>query len=234
MKRLRFLMFLGIILIEYNLFSQDESSKLSLDFYVQPNMDKKVDVLPNSNLQYYSGKFGIDCGVLINYSISDRFKLGTGITYINRGFTLPLGTNAADINPSYTNIKSGDIYFNENYFSIPLKMGYTLLDYHKFEISPIIGIGLDYLFNLHTRVVENYESKTETQILNPTIDGKTQRFIISGFCGLDLLYQLKDKLDLLVSPNFNSMILPLKYESNSTFKYYYWNLGCRFGLRKRI
>jgi hypothetical protein len=232
---IRILTFIGfIIFIGDNLLSQDESTKLSLDFYVQPNIDKKVDVLPNSDLQYYSGKFGIDCGVLINYSISDRFKLGAGITYINRGFTLPIKTNFIYYDPNNTNIKSGDIYYNENYFSIPLKIGYALLDYHKFEISPIIGIGLDYLFNLHNSAVEVYESKTVYKTVNPKIDSKSQRFVFSGFCGVDMLYHLNNKIDLLVSPNFNSMILPLKYEFNSNFKYYYWNLGCRFGLRKII
>ncbi len=238
MKRLTFIILLFLFI--NNSFSQNEKSKYSFDLYFQPNSDFLIIRPNNPNfIEPLSYKFGVDLGFIINYSISDRFQASTGLTYINRGDLMVIKKSQivflGSDNP-FMGFEENKNWSNYNYFSIPFKIGYLMVSVKNIEISPFIGFGVDYLFNIKSTSKTIFDTVTNNKSVNIPIDNsELNRLSLSGFIGIDFLYQIKNKLILFVSPNYDMMLTPLQKDTNSPlFKTYFWNVGCRFGIRKLI
>ena len=85
--------------------------------------------------------FGLDFDISCNYSITDKFNIGTGINYINRKFKYSYSIRMNNQSAFFSNSK-----YILNYLSIPIKLSYSIFKINKVTISPYIGCGLDYLF----------------------------------------------------------------------------------------
>jgi hypothetical protein len=220
------------------LFAQDVNSKYCLDFFVQPNVDYLIEKPDNSVFMQPSFyKFGINLGVLINYSLTDKFYFGSGFRYINRGYIFSLNKDQLTYSDNNDIPKKLTDSYNYNYFSIPFKFSYSLFNISKVKISPSIGLGFDYLFNIKTSSIIIFDTHTDNQSTNISVTGNINRISLSGLVGIDFSYQIKEKLYFLISPNYDMMLTPLQKSGLFTqyfYRTYFWNLGCSFCIRKTI
>ena len=239
MKRFIFLFF--PILFINNLFSQlNKNSKFSVDLFCQPNFESYTGTIPNATIS--TQNLDVDLGAFCNYFITDRLNIGTGLKFHNTNYTFSQNIDLDNpTNNIWENVKFTN---NFSYLSIPLKIGYAVFFKKKICISPYIGCGFDFIDQGIINKSAMYFTKPVQTIpiipVNSSIPSSQYlwKLSLSAFAGVDFIFQLRTKVDLVISPNYNVMYLPnnptpiFLYPSDS--KIHLWNLGCSFGIRKRM
>jgi hypothetical protein len=181
------------------------------------------------SLQGTYSKLGVNGGFMINYPLSNKILIGTGISYINRGFA----SSISIIDPWGNLSGLHKLIYNLNYLTLPFKLGYTLVEVDKIVIKPYIGVGVSWLFNIYSQDITVYDSYTE-RTYNKYPISFNNLFSLSGSIGVDFLYQYNNKLDFFISPDFDIIIFSPFEENSSSFKPHYWDLGIRMGIRRKF
>jgi hypothetical protein len=166
-----------------------------------------------------SGRVGL-YKVSANTQVSLALKPGVGIDFLHQfnnhlrfttgAYFSPLGFKQTFISVNNAGEIIGNlaVYYNLNYVSVPLLIGYTF-GFDKLNLYSNVGIAPAYLLNVSYKV-------NDTKMTPLT--GEFNSFDISAMFNLGAEFKLGDKLLLNTDLNINKGLLPISDTSYSSFK----------------
>jgi hypothetical protein len=183
---------------------------------------------PNKGKDYFDKEFmsqiddlekpiaGYLFGFRASYHLTNKISLQTGLEYSSIGEKADFGyvpeSGFVEIQGVQVPIYSTENYelimtYKYNYISIPLTFRYTLLDFHKFEVIPCIGMDFSFLVNKSVdNTSENKEIKYATKF--DSEDHRYNNLSTALNVGLEFNYSLTDKLQIFASPNIKQYFTP--------------------------
>ncbi len=239
-----------------------KQSSFSITSFYSPDFAfyhyKNNDVGNSNNMDFkktetesYSSTFG----ALIDYNISKKWGLQSGITLSTSNFDLEsktiyaqrdnsgaikykLSTSVGDIfvKPSFSgNPNIGDSLFAKStthtlqYIGIPMAVTYILYK-GKFTLNIMSGIRANFLTrgSITTELKSGNDNETET---TNRIDG-LKSFYISGLAGIGLDYNIHKNLSLYISPTFRFALNSIN--SNTNVKSFPNSVGFTTGLKIKL
>ena len=147
----------------------------------------------------YDFQNGFSIGARFEYYFSEKLSLRTGLLYSSKGYTV--GYNFSFAQPNDPSVPRNST-FNVGMINIPLLLGYELVNWGKFKITPALGMVV--YGKLHESEVTVYEDDSErknelSEPFSPTLSN-TQ---FSAQFNLGFSYYFTDKVFVLFEPFFN-------------------------------
>jgi hypothetical protein len=237
MKTLTFALL--ICFVSLPVFSQENSTKVSMGFSFNPQLSDKI---PGYLTRHYDDHFKLSwtAGVFLKKQIADKFSIQSGMYLSNKGsayqYQFLLNDTIRDLLLASEGKYPEESYSESNHYfiDIPLTLNYLL---HK-------GRKLSYYsrFGLIGNIYVASEGFTKTDY-NDGSQGVWYRhfnywqlkedFIVrmlnlSVCLALGVEHSINSNFGLFIEPNFDMSILPL-YNSHSSNKPRYYNIGLSFG-----
>ena len=200
------------------------------------NKNEKMQVTYNAGVDFgitLKNKLYINVGVHLNNK-SEKYhfaavplKYGTTIT--------PIYDTTAFIGYDTVASHSGGIaeYNVQNkyqFLSIPLMLGYRFSIKDKLFLTPVIGIGFDYLLSAKSSWID---TQTEQTVSYTKANGAFSLFTIAGKINLNIGWDITDKWSLIVQPGYTRSLESI-YKRGDELKLYPYsydlNLAVRFKL----
>lgn len=215
--------------------------KVFLKFFYSPQLTYRVKHTERTRfVEYYSDyaqtlsyetdaetpSYGDEYGLILEFKLSPRSNLNTGITVDNQGFsTKPTDmTHSAPsyLHPgttwSYTETKTID--YKITFISVPLILNYEFK--HHARRYFYIGIGVE------SKVRYNYS------IDKGHIGGDRKGLDLMGnyfgIANIGVNIPLAKKLDLFIEPNYKHQVGDTEFKSGN-LKLRLWSAGCKVGLK---
>jgi hypothetical protein len=237
MKTLTFTIILCFISL--NILSQKNDSKYSLGLSFNPQLSDKI---PGYLMSYVDDYFKLSwtAGVHIRKQITDKFSLQSGMYLSNKGSACQhqflMNDTIRDLLLASEGKYPEESYSVSNHYfiDIPLTLYYLLHNGRKLIYYTRFG--------LITNIYVAAEGFTKTDY-NDGSQGVWYRHLnywqlkedyivrmlnLSGCLALGVEHSINSNFGLFIEPNFDMSILPL-YNSHSTNKSRYYNIGLRFG-----
>lgn len=164
-------------------------------------------------------KINYSLGPSVNYNISEKFSIMTGLLYATKGYILNYHFNLFDPNdPAFPN-KSN---INVSYLDIPLLISYDFIDQDKLSIFASTGVVSSFLIKEKEISTMGNGSVKETKYSRPPFN----KLLFAIDLGLGLKYNLSEKLFISIVPYWRYGLNKLNdkiLESNQT------STGANFG-----
>ena len=213
-------------------------------FSVQPMYSHPVGVIPSANDSYtiwlqsetLQDKFSFDRGFYIDFFLSKRLVIGTGIRWINRGLYRYYSPGSEIIYASdgihdsiFSNTYLEGREWEDNYYSFPLQIGYRFFDFKKSALSLRFGGSFDLMFSSTDRIEYTFGSNSTIIDYNDT-ERLEYEFFLS--LGLRYNYFFNDNSGIFCEPQLNISLSERQELLGLRFRYFTY--GLNFGLFFRL
>jgi hypothetical protein len=164
------------------------------------------NIVDSKYSQYYDPRFGYGVEVNAMHFFGRNIFLTTGFSYLRKGYTMNGIPDtrflfAGDGTIDYNNIKYSTQTVNFNYLSLPLSVGFGLLNKKdsKFSLFVMGGLQLNYMFRekVNTHLVDGNYSAVQSS------NDAGKNFSSAVTTGFMLLYAVSDRMNIMLKPAYS-------------------------------
>ncbi|MDP4266678.1 MAG: outer membrane beta-barrel protein [Bacteroidota bacterium] len=246
MKRV-ILTFIFIILLISSR-AQVFESGFRLGIYFQPDYSYKTDVVKSvNNPGQDKPKFGYQTGLQFTNFITTDIFIGTGISFVNRGFCSTFSENDRVLYKTpelslryYPALINNQIpakrtfYYSFYFLEIPLIFGYKLKVSRNIDFTFKTGVATDYFLHGTTKIEDCYKDKTTRYPAKFNFKNNSE-LNYSLFLGSDMNYNFYKRFTLFAQPQYDLMLKPIFLENNyRTYNFRILSLGIKIGIKVRF
>ncbi len=176
------------------------------------------------------GKLGYSTGANVNFTLSKRFELQTGLFYSDKGYKIERAIDTP------TSTRSGIKYLTStnhmNYLDVPLKLNYISGE-GRLKFIAGVGLSANFLLNQSAKTTYSYaDGREETTKKSSSID--YNKFNISALASVGVQYKLKDNLFLMAEPTFQYGVFKVSNEPVTGIAEHLWNVGLNVGVHLKL
>ena len=199
-----------------NIFGQDETIK-TLNTLSTP-VSTGATSNTNTKLSLPKTGFHFSVGVNLDYTISKKLSLQTGIKYRYLENELGLTADTIQVNPTYYYLGNQIKYINySNQFEIPIAINYCINPLSNTKISLIGGVNLTYIFK--DNWLNLYDNISRYQ---PSVN-QNHRFLFGLHTGVSFNFNSKFSFYIIAQKNLSAV------QKNSS-KYYWQQLDFQINI----
>ena len=203
-----------------------------LNLYSQGVFDLQIEASPNYSFRTFKNnsdlnitsndesKFGYTLSLKSGFRIVQNFHIVTGLEYNNKGYK----SNITYTDEQYNIIETfGTLDFI--FLEIPLYLKYQF-SFSNFHLSPIIGMSYGRLVGLKA----HYDNESTKATKDEIRDSGFNRDVINLHVGLELRYQISEKISIKIEPKADYTVTDLYKGKDNLIISHLYIIGLNTGL----
>ena len=218
---------------------QEDHQNFSIGFSFSPNYNYRTlenkdagsvgEMIIDNRNKFETGKLGFSTGANVNFKLTRKFELQTGLFYSDKGYKTskqPLDfPSPSPDEPTHFSAK-----YYENYLDIPLKLNYIS---GKGRLKFIAGAGLsaNFFLNASGKTTLFYSDGREEERGKKSSIVDYKKFNISALASSGLEYKLKENIFLRAEPTFRYGLLKIV---DQPITERLWNVGLNVGVYLKL
>jgi len=217
-----------------------ETRKLTLEIDFSPKASFKSSQFPyefSSELihDYEKPKLDLVTGLIINYYITEKITLSSGITYTQRGYKLITKYDPIFIDQMQDAKLKEFPYkveskYSFEYIDLPLNLIYSFFKKNNYVFYINTGLIYNRFINVYSKHKEYYNDSIEKRKVDEENYDQRKNNLSLDF-GIGLLYKISDRLHFRLEPSIDYMIFDHYVDLESSIHFYDFGIQLKTGYR---
>ena len=207
-------------------YAQNER-RITFNFHLTPKLsfsksESRFEIPDYPISQQNVLKIDFSSGILMNYKISEKVFIASGLLYSRDGFKTK--TEIYDTMLIKKNFKESIGWYHFHFINIPTYVKYAFSNNKKYKLLIQSGLEYNYLLSINSKHKDFINDHVETWTTKEDFE-ETRRHNMSASFGFIFNTHFSNNIGLNIGPTFEIMLLDLLEGPD---KMHLWNLGFSF------